>query len=53
MLLVICALLVRYAHVSIPVVSAHSFETLLFGFLILLVGVMFRGFQTRYMRLSN
>ena len=43
-LLVICALLVRYAHVSIPVVSAHSFETLLVGFLILLAGVMFRGF---------
>ena len=48
-LLVICALLVRYAHVSIPVVSAHSFETLLVGFLILLAGVMFRG----YKRLSN
>ena len=43
-LLVICALLVRYAHVSIPVVSAHSFETVLVGFLILLAGVMFRGF---------
>ena len=29
--LVILALLVRYAHVSIPVVSAHVFETLLIG----------------------
>ena len=43
-LLTICALLVRYAHVAIPVVSAHSFETLLVGFLILLAGVLFRGF---------
>ena len=42
--LVILALLVRYAHVAIPVVSNHSFETLLAGFLLLLAGVMFRGF---------
>ena len=32
-ILVILALLVRYAHVSVPVVSAHVFETLLIGFL--------------------
>jgi hypothetical protein len=38
------ALLVRYAHVSIPIVSAHSFETLLIGFLLLLAGNLFRGF---------
>jgi len=43
-LLAILALLVHYAHVAIPVVSAHSFETLLVGFLILLAGVLFRGF---------
>ena len=42
--LVILALLVRYAHVAIPVVSNHSFETLLAGFLLLLAGVMCRGF---------
>jgi hypothetical protein len=42
--LVILALLVRYAHVAIPVVSNNSFETLLAGFLLLLAGVMFRGF---------
>ena len=41
--LVILALLVRYAHVSIPVVSAHVFETLLIGYLVLLVGNLFRG----------
>jgi len=43
-LLAICALLVHYAHVAIPVVNTHSFETLLVGFLILLAGVLFRGF---------
>lgn len=34
--LLILALLVRYANVAIPVVGNHSFETLLVGFLILL-----------------
>jgi hypothetical protein len=33
--LVILALLVHYAHVSIPVASAHVFETLLIGYLVL------------------
>ena len=42
--LAILALLVRYAHVAIPVVGNHSFETLLVGFLLLLAGVIFRGF---------
>jgi hypothetical protein len=41
--LVILALLVRYAHLSVPVVSAHVFETLLIGYLVLLVGNLFRG----------
>jgi hypothetical protein len=41
--LVTMALLVHYAHVSIPVVSAHVFETLLIGYLVLLVGNLFRG----------
>jgi len=41
--LVILALLVRYAHVAIPVVSAHVFETLLIGYLVLLIGNLFRG----------
>ena len=43
-LLAVLALLVRYAHVSIPIVSTHSFETLLIGFLLLLAGNLFRGF---------
>ena len=42
-ILAIMALLVQYAHVSIPVVSAHVFETLLIGYLVLLVGNLFRG----------
>lgn len=42
--LAVLALLVRYAHASIPVVSAYSFETLLVAFLLLLAGNLFRGF---------
>jgi hypothetical protein len=41
--LVVLALLVHYAHVKIPVVSAHVFETLLVGYLVLLIGNLFRG----------
>ena len=41
--LVILALLVHYANVSIPVVSAHVFETLLIGYLVLLAGNLIRG----------
>ena len=43
-LLAVPALLVRYADAAIPVVSGHSFETILVAFLLLLAGVMFRGF---------
>ncbi len=43
LVLAILALLVRYAHVAIPIVSAHVFETLLVGYLVLLVGNLFRG----------
>ena len=42
--LAVLALLVRYAHVGIPLVSGYSFETLLVAFLLLLAGNMFRGF---------
>ena len=41
--LAVLALLVRYAHVAIPVVSNYTFETLLVAFLLLLAGNMFRG----------
>jgi hypothetical protein len=43
-LLAVLALLVKYASVTIPVVSGHSFETMLAAFLLLLAGVLFRGF---------
>jgi hypothetical protein len=43
-LLSVLALLVRYAHIAIPVVSQYSFETLLMAFLLLLAGNLFRGF---------
>ena len=42
--LALLALLVRYADVTIPVVSAYTFETLLIAFLLLLAGNLFRGF---------
>ena len=42
-ILVTLTLLVRYAHVSIPVVSAHVFKTLLIGYLVLLVGNLLSG----------
>jgi hypothetical protein len=41
--LAILALLVRYAHAAIPVVSTYPFETLLAAFLLLLAGNLFRG----------
>ena len=44
-LLAVLALLVRYAHIAIPVVSHYTFETLLLlGFLLLLAGNLFKGF---------
>jgi len=43
LLLAILALLVHYAHVSIPVVSAHVWETLVLAYLVLLIGNLFRG----------
>lgn len=41
--LAIFALLVQYAHMAIPVVSGHGFETLLIAYLVLLAGNLFRG----------
>ena len=43
-LLAVLALLVKYASAAIPVVSGHRFETMLVAFLLLLAGVLFRGF---------
>jgi len=41
--LTLLAVLVRYAHVHIPVVCTYPFETLLVAFLLLLAGNLFRG----------
>jgi hypothetical protein len=41
--LAILALLVQYAHASIPVVAGHAFEALLISYLVLLAGNLFRG----------
>jgi hypothetical protein len=41
--LAILALLVKYAHANIPVVSSYTFETLLVAFLLLLAGNLYRG----------
>jgi hypothetical protein len=43
-LLAVLALLVRSAHLAIPVVSHYTFETLLVAFLLLLAGNLFKGF---------
>ena len=43
-LLTVLSLLVHYANVAIPIVSGHSYETLLAAFLLLLAGNFFRGF---------
>jgi hypothetical protein len=43
-LLAVLALLVRYADAAIPVASGNSFETMVAAFLLLLAGVLFRGF---------
>jgi hypothetical protein len=45
--LALLALLVRYAHVAVPVVSTYPFETLLVAFLLLLAGNLFRDFRKR------
>ena len=42
--LALLTLLVRYAHVTISVVSNYTFETLLVAFLLLLAGNLFKGF---------
>ena len=44
LVLAILALLAHYSDVAIPVVSAHTFETLLIAFLLLLAGNLFRNF---------
>jgi type III secretory pathway component EscU len=43
-ILALLAVLVRYAHVSIPVIgSAHVFDVMTVAYVVLLVGVLFKG----------
>jgi hypothetical protein len=43
-ILALLAVLVHYAHVSIPVIgSAHVFDVLMVGYVVLLIGVLFKG----------
>jgi len=44
LLLAVLALLAQYTTLSIPVVSGHTFETLVLAFLLLLAGNLFRNF---------
>jgi hypothetical protein len=43
-ILALLPVLVHYAHVSIPVIgSAHVFDVLIVAYVVLLIGVLFRG----------
>jgi hypothetical protein len=42
--LAILALMVHYAHVSVPIINASRvFDVLAIGYIVLMVGVLFRG----------
>lgn len=44
LVLALVALLVRYAHVSVPIISAaHVFDVLALAYVVLTAGVLFRG----------
>jgi hypothetical protein len=43
LILAIAAVLVRYAGFGIPFVNGHLFETVLIAYVLLCVGVVFRG----------
>ena len=43
-ILALVAVLMHYAHVSIPMIgSAHVFDVLTIGYVVLLIGVLFKG----------
>jgi hypothetical protein len=42
-ILAILAVIVAYAGIKIPVISAHPFVTLLAGYVVLLAGNLFKG----------
>ena len=42
--LALVAVLIHYAHVSIPIVgSAHVFDALVAAYVVMLIGVLFKG----------
>jgi hypothetical protein len=44
LVLAVLALMVHYAHVSVPIINAsHVFDVLAVAYLVLMVGVLFRG----------
>jgi hypothetical protein len=44
LVLAVLALMVHYAHVSIPIINAsHVFDVLAVAYVVLMVGVLFRG----------
>jgi hypothetical protein len=44
LVLAVLAFLVHYAHVSVPIISsAHVFDVLAIAYVVLLVGVLFKG----------
>jgi hypothetical protein len=43
-ILALLAVLVHYGHVAIPIIgSAHVFDVLLAGYVVMLIGVLFKG----------
>jgi hypothetical protein len=42
-ILALAAVLVHYGHVSIPIVGAHVFDVLVAGYVVMLIGVLFKG----------
>jgi len=43
-ILALLAVLIHYAHVSIPVIgAAHVFDVLMVAYVVMLVGVLFKG----------
>jgi len=44
LVLAVVALLAHYAHVSVPIISSsHMFDVLAIAYVVLMIGVLFRG----------
>jgi hypothetical protein len=43
-ILALLAVLVHYGHIAMPIIgAAHVFEVLLAGYIVMLIGVLFKG----------